>query len=38
MRQNTHTQCSYFLLSLIEQKWLKWSREKHNTETQNVEV
>jgi len=26
------------ILPLFERKWLKWSREKHNTETQNVEV
>jgi len=26
------------ILPLIEHKWLNWSREKHNTETQNVEV
>jgi len=26
------------ILPVIEHKWLKWSREKHNLERQNVEV
>jgi len=26
------------IVPLIKHKWLKWSCETHNTETQNVEV